>query len=122
MLGLGPYAWLRSYAGQWGIDWVTAAWAVVFSEVLGDWVMGAPDSDEEEPLLGGEHPQYGSLTRAVTEQSAAYRSRSRSLRNFQAIAPSRSIVKQSGAGKTERGEKEVRSFQQKQKQGGRELN
>lgn len=56
VVGLGPYNWLRSILGQWGIDWVTAAWAVVFSEVAGAWVVGKADevdepSTDQQPLL-----------------------------------------------------------------------
>jgi predicted amidohydrolase len=52
VLGLGPYEWTRQVVGQWGIDWITAAWAVVVAEVLGDWLVGA--SDDEDSLLSAE--------------------------------------------------------------------
>lgn len=55
VVGLGPYNWLRSNLGQWGIDWVTAAWAVVFSEIAGAWLVGKDEVDEpaidQQPLL-----------------------------------------------------------------------
>ncbi|THH33495.1 hypothetical protein EUX98_g688 [Antrodiella citrinella] len=47
VLGVGAYGWTREVFGQWGIDWVTAAWAVVFSEILGDWLV-AVDQQELE--------------------------------------------------------------------------
>ncbi|KAI0088803.1 hypothetical protein BDY19DRAFT_1071077 [Irpex rosettiformis] len=49
VLGLGPYGWIRGFLGQWGVDWITAAWAVVLSEVLGDWLVG--DSDNQMNLI-----------------------------------------------------------------------
>lgn len=49
VLGLGPYSWLRPILGQWGIDWVTAAWAVIFSETIGNWIVGVSD-EEGSPL------------------------------------------------------------------------
>lgn len=52
VLGLGPYSWLRPITGQWGVDWVTAAWAVVASEALGDWLMGA--SERDHPLVDAQ--------------------------------------------------------------------
>ena len=74
VVGLGPYAWLRSYFGQWGVDWVAAAWAVVISEMLGDWLVGQPDDDgdalvDTAPLLG-EHadlPNYHAVARSAAE-------------------------------------------------------
>lgn len=30
--GLGPYTWISSYLGPWGIDFVVAAWSVVLAE------------------------------------------------------------------------------------------
>ncbi|KAF7799298.1 hypothetical protein EIP86_010530 [Pleurotus ostreatoroseus] len=56
VVGLGPYSWLRSILGQWAIDWVTAAWAVVFSEVAGAWLVGTPEEVDDsaidrQPLL-----------------------------------------------------------------------
>ena len=85
VVGQGPYEWSRQVFGQWGIDWITAAWAVVISEVLGDWLVGAPDHDEDalvdtEPLLGDHAPpQYGSAAQPTAKQTPASLSRSRSL-------------------------------------------
>lgn len=54
VIGLGPYTWLRPILGQWGIDWVAAAWAVVFSETIGNWIVGSPE--EQEGLLVDQQP------------------------------------------------------------------
>lgn len=84
VLGLGPYAWIRPILGQWGIDWVTAAWAVVVSEMVGDWVVGSPDRDEEvlvdtEPLLGDVHaPTYGTVSGPAAPKGVHIRSSTRS--------------------------------------------
>ncbi|KAF8560188.1 hypothetical protein OG21DRAFT_1401043 [Imleria badia] len=41
------YGWILSLTGPAGIDWIVAAWAVVCSELLAQWLMG---SSEYEPL------------------------------------------------------------------------
>ncbi|GJE99659.1 hypothetical protein PsYK624_159300 [Phanerochaete sordida] len=82
VVGLGPYVWMRPVFGQWGVDWVAAAWAVVVSEVLGDWLVGAPDHDgdalvDTEPLLPDvPHAQYGSVADNATPKPATAASRS----------------------------------------------
>lgn len=82
--GQGPYVWMRHLFGQWGVDWVTAAWAVVISEVLGDWLMDAPHHDEDalvdtDPLLVDHpHPEYGTVPHSSSKASTPL-SRSRSL-------------------------------------------
>jgi hypothetical protein len=32
--GLGPYAWVSSYLGTWGIDFIVAGWSVLLTEVI----------------------------------------------------------------------------------------
>jgi len=32
--GLGPYTWVSSYLGPWGIDFIVAAWSVTLAEVV----------------------------------------------------------------------------------------
>jgi len=32
--GLGPYTWVSSYLGPWGIDFIVAAWSVVLTEAI----------------------------------------------------------------------------------------
>lgn len=82
VVGQGPYVWMRHLFGQWGIDWVAAAWAVVVSEVLGDWLVGAPDHDgdalvDAEPLLPDvPHAQYGSVANNAASKSTTAASRS----------------------------------------------
>lgn len=41
------YSWMLSLAGPAGIDWIVAAWAVVCSELVAQWLMGF---SEYEPL------------------------------------------------------------------------
>lgn len=85
VVGQGPYVWMRQFFGQWGIDWVTATWAVVISEVLGDWLVGTPDHDgdalvDTESLLGDHtHPQYGTVATPADTKTSTPLSRSRSL-------------------------------------------
>ncbi|CCM04203.1 uncharacterized protein FIBRA_06369 [Fibroporia radiculosa] len=46
--GLGMYGWLRPVFGQWGLDWVVAAWAVVFADTIGRWLVGSPHGDFDD--------------------------------------------------------------------------
>lgn len=32
--GLGPYTWVSSYLGPWGIDFIVATWSVILAEVV----------------------------------------------------------------------------------------
>lgn len=32
--GLGPYTWISSYLGPWGIDFIVAAWSVILAELI----------------------------------------------------------------------------------------
>ena len=32
--GIGPYTWVSSYLGTWGIDFIVAGWATVLAEVI----------------------------------------------------------------------------------------
>lgn len=38
--GLLNYGWISRFVGPSGIDWVVGAYAVIFSEVIGSWLMG----------------------------------------------------------------------------------
>ena len=88
VIGLGPYAWMRPMVGQWGIDWITAAWAVILSEVVGDWIVGSRSQEEgefsdAEPLLI-DHPDatYGAVTStnsAKNRQDRSWTSKSKAL-------------------------------------------
>ena len=63
--GLGPYNWIRPIFGQWGLDWITAAWAVVLAEVAGSLIVGHSDASDEpiaplrENLLDGDNGVNG---------------------------------------------------------------
>lgn len=84
--GLGPYEWIRPVFGQWGIDWVAAGWAVLVSEILGQWVVGQTNQEEDlpvdtAPLLGEEaqFPSYGTTDTPTSPQRGSQSlSRSRS--------------------------------------------
>lgn len=51
IVGLGPYIWLRQYLGQWGINWVAAAWATICATAIGNWIVGTPDDEVPEALI-----------------------------------------------------------------------
>ncbi|KAJ6575364.1 hypothetical protein B0H19DRAFT_1128312 [Mycena capillaripes] len=46
MSGIQAYQWMTPWTGPAGIDWVTAAWAVVVSQSIGIWYMGGMEEDE----------------------------------------------------------------------------
>ncbi|KAJ3552896.1 hypothetical protein NM688_g3913 [Phlebia brevispora] len=75
VVGLGPYTYLRSVLGQWGIDWVTAAWAVIFSELAGMWLVGSDNTEvslvDQEPLLIDHEtiPTYHAINASPRESS-----------------------------------------------------
>ncbi|TCD67112.1 hypothetical protein EIP91_000575 [Steccherinum ochraceum] len=80
VLGLEAYNWSREVFGQWGIDWITAAWAVVLSEVIGDWLVAVDqqelDSEAQEVLVDvqdANHPSQGVI--GGQERKAMTRSR-----------------------------------------------
>lgn len=56
--GLGPYTWISSYLGPWGIDFVVAAWSVVISEAI-----ITPLS--QHPLLTGDPDYPGNAERSA---------------------------------------------------------
>jgi hypothetical protein len=50
--GFGSYEWFYHISGPSGIDWAVAAWAVICSEVIGEWLMGPQvEKDGEEIRL-----------------------------------------------------------------------
>ncbi|KAJ6520068.1 hypothetical protein C8R45DRAFT_46547 [Mycena sanguinolenta] len=49
--GTQAYQWMAPWTGPAGIDWVTAAWAVVISQSIGIWYMGGTEEDEI-PTMG----------------------------------------------------------------------
>ncbi|KAA1468061.1 hypothetical protein DENSPDRAFT_833238 [Dentipellis sp. KUC8613] len=53
VVGIEPYKWMRPVFGSWGINWVTAAWAVVGSELVGAWFIGPTQhmDDSTDPQL-----------------------------------------------------------------------
>jgi hypothetical protein len=46
MIGVEAYSWLTPVFGQPGIDYVTALWAAVIAEYVGQWAMGAKAHEE----------------------------------------------------------------------------
>jgi hypothetical protein len=46
--GSGSYEWLSRIVGPSGMDWTVAAWAVIFSEAIGVWLMGPADENDRE--------------------------------------------------------------------------
>ncbi|KAJ7246278.1 hypothetical protein B0H12DRAFT_1073218 [Mycena haematopus] len=46
MSGIQAYQWMAPWTGPAGVDWVTAAWAVVVSQSIGIWYMGSMDEDD----------------------------------------------------------------------------
>lgn len=46
--GAQSYSWLSPWTGPAGIDWITAAWAVVISQSIGSWYMGYSDDSSLE--------------------------------------------------------------------------
>ena len=56
--GLGSYAWVSSYLGPWGVDFIVAAWSVVLTEViatpLSQYILSTQDPDHPrnaEPIV-----------------------------------------------------------------------
>ncbi|KAH9937227.1 uncharacterized protein B0H18DRAFT_969668 [Fomitopsis serialis] len=66
-VGLGPYEWIRPIIGQWGIDWIVAAWAVVCAETIGNWLVGPAGDDldaalEQEQIISIVSEEVPNLT------------------------------------------------------------
>ena len=69
---------MRPYIGPWGIDWVVAAWAVVISQAVGTWAIGAAPEDSEEreavgPLVSFEGDDHVETTPALSSPSTRAR-------------------------------------------------
>ncbi|KAJ7170118.1 hypothetical protein C8R46DRAFT_1091191 [Mycena filopes] len=64
--GTQSYSWLAAWTGPAGIDWITAAWAVVISQTMGSWYMGP---SEDNSLAQGKRRGFsrsgGTLILAV---------------------------------------------------------
>ncbi|OBZ79447.1 hypothetical protein A0H81_00796 [Grifola frondosa] len=76
VVGLTRYDWMREVGGQVGINWITAAWAVVLADAVGSWLVG-PAPEEETG-----HEQIVSfasddLSRSVPPAKAAPRASSK---------------------------------------------
>ncbi|KAG7452396.1 uncharacterized protein BT62DRAFT_1000131 [Guyanagaster necrorhizus] len=59
------YSWMLKWLGPVMDDWITAAWAVVISEIAGAWLMSSESLEEEEPLLGNRGPGSKNETTAA---------------------------------------------------------
>ncbi|KAG8713682.1 hypothetical protein FRC09_018449 [Ceratobasidium sp. 395] len=64
MVGIEAYTWMVPVFGQAGIDYVTALWAVVIAEYLGQWAMGL---EAQEQLPDEAAPNVDFLTPIVDE-------------------------------------------------------
>ena len=84
VVGLGPYEWVRPILGQWGIDWIVAAWAVVCAEFIGNWLVGPAGDDldaavEQDQLVSvapEDVPNPAATLRLVKETPTSARARS----------------------------------------------
>lgn len=84
VVGLGPYEWVRPVLGQWGIDWIVAAWAVVCAEFIGNWLVGPAGDDldaavEQDQLVSvapEDVPNPAATLRLVKETPTSARARS----------------------------------------------
>ncbi|KAG7444571.1 uncharacterized protein BT62DRAFT_900083 [Guyanagaster necrorhizus] len=65
------YSWMLKWLGPAMDDWITAAWAVVISEIAGAWLMSSESLEEEEPLLGNRGP--GSKNEAAATSMPSWR-------------------------------------------------
>ncbi|KAH9898157.1 hypothetical protein C8Q73DRAFT_641631 [Cubamyces lactineus] len=68
VINLGGYSWLRQVGGQVAINWVVAAWAVIISDVVGQWIVGSAEETKtvptEQDLLSDELPVQQPITSA----------------------------------------------------------
>ncbi|CAL1695177.1 unnamed protein product [Somion occarium] len=78
VVGLGPYWWIRQYLGQWGVNWIAAAWAGILSTLLGNWIVGTGETShrEDEPIISFlDDPEHGnegtSIPRSGSSQSTS---------------------------------------------------
>lgn len=60
--GTGSYDWIIQAVGAPGIDWIVAAWAVVFAQAIGEWFIGS--DNYEAPLIAQPKPQQLSHMRS----------------------------------------------------------
>jgi hypothetical protein len=88
--GTAAYDWMRPYFGPWGVNWVTAAFAVVCAEVAGSWFMGNLNNEEEHEADEDLLVDVATSTRAqpVEEKSAARVARGAGHVLFLAVAAS----------------------------------
>lgn len=86
VVGLGPYQWIRPVFGQWGVDWIVAAWAVALTDLAGNLIMGQPDGSDEptapprgnlvsvdDDNAGGEEPRSGGVVPQCLNSSSSWR-------------------------------------------------
>lgn len=87
VVGLGPYQWVRPILGQWGVDWIVAAWAVVCAEFIGNWLVGpagddldaASEQDQLVSVASEDAPNLTTPVRPTQETSAWSRARATSV-------------------------------------------
>jgi hypothetical protein len=68
---VGEYSWLAPYVGTWGVDWVVASWAVVFSDIAGallmdTWSNEDLGADDIAPLIDvADYESHGQQTQPL---------------------------------------------------------
>ncbi|KAI0294957.1 hypothetical protein BC826DRAFT_1009641 [Russula brevipes] len=59
--GIAGYEWMRPLFGEWGINWIVGAWAIVAAEIVGAWFIGPTEELEPQgpliPTLGEPEPE-----------------------------------------------------------------
>ncbi|KAJ8474507.1 hypothetical protein ONZ51_g7159 [Trametes cubensis] len=76
VINLGGYSWLRQVGGQVAINWIVAAWAVIISDVVGQWMMGSAEETKSvstEDLLSDDLP----VQRTISPAPSAISTRTR---------------------------------------------
>ncbi|OSX67320.1 hypothetical protein POSPLADRAFT_1127692 [Postia placenta MAD-698-R-SB12] len=54
VVGFEAYEWIRPVFGQFGIDWLVAAWAVVGAHTIGNWLVGSALAEDVEIFVEEE--------------------------------------------------------------------
>ncbi|KAG8910815.1 hypothetical protein FRC02_006999 [Tulasnella sp. 418] len=68
LYGIEGYRWILPFTGLSGIDFITAFWAVVASESIGNWVQGSRPTDDE---VWGDVDDYDRVTNGSPQHAIA---------------------------------------------------